>query len=108
MSSSSLALDPEDDPEGREREEGDLQAAAQHLTQDFLSQVIQEEGAGQQGSTPGGVSDQGVAPQTETTVLPLSSILGKLPSTASLGFQDAFQTFDKSEPSQNPEGERNT
>ncbi|MED6268775.1 transcription factor TFIIIB subunit brf1, partial [Characodon lateralis] len=90
----------------REGENADLQAATQHLTQDFLCQVIQEEG-GQGKTTPEGVYSQEAAPEKEGTgvhsqVTPLSSILGKLPSTASMGLQETFRTFDKSEPSEEP------
>uniref|UniRef100_UPI0037E86A82 BRF1 general transcription factor IIIB subunit b n=1 Tax=Semicossyphus pulcher TaxID=241346 RepID=UPI0037E86A82 len=97
-------IDPEDaeilsttsEPEDQEVEEDELQAAAQHLTQDFLCQVIQEEeGQGKKTDVSGqeGVPDkEGTGPQRQAA--PLAIILGKLPSAASLGLQ---QTFDESE-----------
>uniref|UniRef100_A0A3Q2PF58 Transcription factor IIIB 90 kDa subunit n=1 Tax=Fundulus heteroclitus TaxID=8078 RepID=A0A3Q2PF58_FUNHE len=109
-------IDPEDeavlsstsDLEEKEGDDADLQAATQHLTQDFLSQVIQEEGQGKR--TPDGVYNQEAAPEKEEVderpqAIPLSSILGKLPSPASLGLQETFQTFHKSEPPENPDEE---
>ncbi|MEQ2169433.1 hypothetical protein GOODEAATRI_025230, partial [Goodea atripinnis] len=102
----SSTSDMEEREREREGENADLQAATQHLTQDFLCQVIQEEGV-QGKTTPEGVYSQEAAPEKEGTgvhsqVTPLSSILGKLPSTASLGLQETFKTFDKSEPSEEP------
>uniref|UniRef100_A0A4W6EI34 Transcription factor IIIB 90 kDa subunit n=1 Tax=Lates calcarifer TaxID=8187 RepID=A0A4W6EI34_LATCA len=79
----------------REVEDAELQAATQHLTQDFLCQVIQEEeeegranktGDGEQEVGP---EKEGVGPQRQ--VAPLAVILGKLPS--SLDLQQTFQTF---------------
>ncbi|KAM4713707.1 LOW QUALITY PROTEIN: transcription factor IIIB 90 kDa subunit-like [Anableps anableps] len=92
----------------KEGEDADLQAAAQRLTQDFLCQVIQEEEGGQGKRTAQRAFDQEVAAEAEVAGLhsqvpPLSSILGKLPSTASRGLQETFQTFEKSEPSDKPD-----
>uniref|UniRef100_A0A8C9Z043 Transcription factor IIIB 90 kDa subunit n=1 Tax=Sander lucioperca TaxID=283035 RepID=A0A8C9Z043_SANLU len=95
-------------PEG---EEDELRAAADHLTQNFLCQVIQEEeGRGQkmqvglemEGAGPereeAGLDVDGPGPQRQTA--PLADILGKLPAAASL--QQTFQTF--SETGEKPDG----
>ncbi|XP_038161315.1 BRF1 RNA polymerase III transcription initiation factor subunit b [Cyprinodon tularosa] len=91
-----------------EREDADLQAATQRLTQDFLSQVIQEE-EGQEKRTLEVVYDQEVAPEEGAGLRPqvpsLASILGRLPSAASLGLHETFNTFDESEPSEKPDEE---
>ncbi|CAN9508005.1 unnamed protein product [Ophioblennius macclurei] len=82
-------LDPEDagapssDAEEPDAEDVDFRAATEHLAQDFLCQVVQEQGA---------------LPETDGArlkcqVAPLAVILGKMPSAASL--QQTFQTFDK-------------
>ncbi|XP_078130686.1 transcription factor IIIB 90 kDa subunit [Sander vitreus] len=101
--------EPEAAPEG---EEDELRAAADHLTQNFLCQVIQEEeGRGQkmqvglemEGAGPereeAGLDMDGVGPQRQTA--PLADILGKLPAAASL--QQTFQTF--SETGEKPDDE---
>uniref|UniRef100_A0A665X5N3 Transcription factor IIIB 90 kDa subunit n=1 Tax=Echeneis naucrates TaxID=173247 RepID=A0A665X5N3_ECHNA len=75
-------IDPDDvevlstatEPEELVVEDAELQAATQHLTQDFLCQ------------------DTG--PQRQ--VPPLAIILGKLPRSASLDLQQTFQAFNKS------------
>lgn len=82
-----------------EMEETELQAASQHLTQDFLCQVIQEEGQGK--TADEGFCEQEAEPEkwgTHAQVTPLSVILGKLPSAARLGLQESFHTVDESEP----------
>ncbi|GAA6227682.1 transcription factor IIIB 90 kDa subunit-like [Lates japonicus] len=106
-------IDPEDvevlssvsEPEEPEVEDAELQAATQHLTQDFLCQVIQEEegranktGDGEQEVGP---EKEGAGPQRQ--VAPLAVILGKLPS--SLDLQQTFQTFNKSETCHKPDDE---
>lgn len=106
--------DPEDaevlsstsDPEEPEVGEDELQAAAQHLTQDFLCQVIQEEGV--QGKKTDD-SEQEVRSEKEDVgpqrqAAPLAVILGKLPSTTTLGLQQTFQTFDESDTGDKPDG----
>ena len=96
------------DPEETDGDDAELQAATQHLTQDFLCQVIQaEEGQGKKAEN--GDCCQEVGPEKEGAgsllqVPPLPAILGKLPSAASLGLQETFQTFDKSETDGKPEG----
>lgn len=89
------------DPEEPEVEDDELRVAAQHLTQDFLCHVIQEEeGRGKTGDD----SKQEAGPQRQAA--PLAVILGKLPSAASLGLQ---QTTEESETAENPDGKnRNT
>ncbi|XP_062323572.1 BRF1 RNA polymerase III transcription initiation factor subunit b isoform X2 [Osmerus eperlanus] len=73
-------------PEEPERNDDELEAAAQHLEQDFICQVLQEEqGLG----GPGAVDDaEDVGRVDEAPALKhpsLASILGSLPSAASLG-----------------------
>nr|XP_043904743.1 transcription factor IIIB 90 kDa subunit-like isoform X2 [Solea senegalensis] len=96
-------IDPEDtevlssasDLEEAESEEAELQAATQHLTQDFLCQVMEEE-VGQDRKTDG--VRQKMGPEEEgggalRQVAPLATILGKLTTTAPFDLQ---QTFDPS------------
>ncbi|XP_041831414.1 transcription factor IIIB 90 kDa subunit-like isoform X3 [Melanotaenia boesemani] len=89
------------EPDEAEKEMAELQAATQHLTQDFLSQVIQEEqGLGKKPDD--GIGDQRVEPEMEGVrpphqINPLTAILGKLPSAATLGLQETFQPFEGSE-----------
>lgn len=111
-----LFPDPEDaevlsstsEPEEPEVEDAEFQAAAQHLTQDFLCQMIQEE-EGRRKTTPdseqeSGPDGQGVGLQRQ--VAPLAAILGKLPSTASLDLHRTFQTFNKSETAGKPDSKK--
>ncbi|KAK2855775.1 hypothetical protein Q5P01_004510 [Channa striata] len=105
-------IDPEDvevlsstsEPEESEVED-EFQAATQHLTQNFLCQVIQEEEGltktTAQSNIELGREGSAIGPQRQ--VAPLASILGKLPSVASLGLQQTFQTFNKSETAGKPE-----
>lgn len=86
----SVSLDPEDvevlssasEPEEPEVEDAEFQAASQHLTQDFLCQVIQEEEEGLTQTVPG--SEKEVKAEVQRQVAPLTAILGKLPSLTSL------------------------
>ncbi|TNN44786.1 Transcription factor IIIB subunit [Liparis tanakae] len=81
------------EPAVQEVKDPDLQAAAQHLTQDFLCEVIQEEeGRGQ---------TEGAGPHRQAA--PLAAILGSLPSVASLSLQQTFQTFTGSEEGEDPD-----
>lgn len=97
------------EPEEAEAEDTEFQAATQHLTEDFLCQVIQEEeGRGTKGGHS--VSEQEAEPEKEEAephrqVAPLTSILGKLQSAASLSLQQTFQTTDASEPGGKANGE---
>ncbi|XP_016519825.1 transcription factor IIIB 90 kDa subunit-like isoform X1 [Poecilia formosa] len=101
MGPSRTTADPEDedvlsspsDPEDKEGDDADLQAAAQRLTQDFLCQVIQEEG----GRAPQEVETEGAGLPAQGASL--ASILGN----ASLGLQESFHTFNLPEPDQNPD-----
>uniref|UniRef100_A0A3B4WFV6 B-related factor 1 n=1 Tax=Seriola lalandi dorsalis TaxID=1841481 RepID=A0A3B4WFV6_SERLL len=73
------------EPEELEVEDAELQAATQHLTQDFLCQVIQEEEEGREKRTGDGKQESrpdkgGAGPQRQ--VPPLAVILGKLPNTS--------------------------
>lgn len=88
-------------------EDAELQAVTQHLTQDFLCQVIQEEEEGRGKKTGDGKQElgpekEGAGPQRQ--VPPLAVILGKLPSTSSLDLQQTFQTFSQSESGPEPDG----
>ncbi|KAI3364003.1 hypothetical protein L3Q82_001599 [Scortum barcoo] len=106
-------IDPEDaevlsltsEPEEPEVEDDELQAAAQHLTQDFLCQVIQEEeGRGKKTDDSGqevGPDMKGAGPLRQTA--PLAVILGQLPSSTGFGLQ---QTFDESETGEKPDDEQ--
>ncbi|XP_042247378.1 transcription factor IIIB 90 kDa subunit-like isoform X1 [Thunnus maccoyii] len=108
-------IDPQDeeslisDPEELEVEDDELQAATQHLTQDFLCHVIQEEeGRGKKtddsvGEKEAGPEHEGEGPPRHTA--PLAVILGKLPRVASLGLQQTFQTFSKLETDSQPDDE---
>lgn len=89
------------DPEEPEAEEDELQVAAQQLTQDFLCQVIQDE-EGQGKTTDDGEQEVEHTEEAESLrhAAPLTAILGRLPSTVSLGLQ---QTFEES--SEKPDGE---
>ncbi|XP_028252631.1 transcription factor IIIB 90 kDa subunit-like isoform X2 [Parambassis ranga] len=118
----SKEINPEDDEvlsslsEHEEVEDTDFHATTEHLTQDFLSQVIQEE-KGQGRKTVNDdvrVQEEGpeeeVEPQEEAgpqhQVAPLAIILGNLPSAASLSLQETFQTFDKAEAGGSPDDEQ--
>ncbi|XP_008297140.1 transcription factor IIIB 90 kDa subunit [Stegastes partitus] len=96
------------EPEETEAEDAELEAATQHLTQDFLCQVIQEEeGLGKKTDD----CEQKAGPENEGAgshrqVAPLAAILGKLPSAASLGLQQSFQTVDESETGEKPDDEQ--
>ncbi|KAK5879511.1 hypothetical protein CesoFtcFv8_022619 [Champsocephalus esox] len=96
-------IDPEDaellsltsEPEVPEVEEAELNAAAQHLTQTFLNQVIHEEDRHDKKADD---SEEGAGPENEGAgsqrlAAPLAVILGQLPSAASLSLQKTFQTF---------------
>ncbi|KAF7651313.1 hypothetical protein LDENG_00112900 [Lucifuga dentata] len=91
------------DPEEQDVEDAELQAAAQHLTQDFLCQVIQEEEGGGQGekSKVSTNKPEGAEPQSQPLLL--SSILGKLPNAASL--QQTFSACRESETGSKPTDE---
>uniref|UniRef100_A0A3Q4GJJ9 Transcription factor IIIB 90 kDa subunit n=1 Tax=Neolamprologus brichardi TaxID=32507 RepID=A0A3Q4GJJ9_NEOBR len=87
-----LFSDPEDngevlsmpsEPEEVESEDVELQAATHHLTEDFLCQVIQEEeGHGMKGDREAEPEKESMGPHRQAASL--TSILGQLPSAASL------------------------
>ncbi|XP_031734746.1 transcription factor IIIB 90 kDa subunit-like isoform X2 [Anarrhichthys ocellatus] len=109
-------IDPDDvevssqtsEPEVPEVEDADLQAAAQHLTQNFLCEVIQEEeGRGKKpddGKQEAGSDKMGAGPHRQAA--PLAVILGKLPIAAGLSLQQTFQTFTESDRGEKPDDEQ--
>ncbi|XP_026164116.1 transcription factor IIIB 90 kDa subunit [Mastacembelus armatus] len=89
------------EPDEPEVEDAELQAVTHHLTQDFLCQVIQEEGHGEVRHD----SERGAGPEkeglrTNRPAPPLAVILGQVPSKAS---KDLQQTFSISETGGKPE-----
>ena len=77
-----------------ECDDDDLEAAAQHLEQDFICQVLQEEqGLGGPGAVEDAEDAGGVEEATPLKHPSLASILGPLPSAASLalGLCDSIQ-----------------
>ncbi|XP_034722233.1 transcription factor IIIB 90 kDa subunit-like [Etheostoma cragini] len=86
--------EPDAVPQG---DEDELRAAADHLTQNFLCQVIQEEeGRGQKVEAgleveKAGLDVEGAGAHRQAA--PLADILGRLPAAASL--QQTFQTFSQ-------------
>ncbi|KAL6095420.1 brf1 [Pungitius sinensis] len=107
-------IDPDDDevstinpqPEVLEMQDSDLQSAAQHLAQNFLCEVIQDE----EGKKPedseqeAGSGEEGAGPHRQAA--PLAAILGKLPSAAGLSLQQTFQTFTDLEQDDKTDGEQ--
>lgn len=94
-----------EEPEVPEIEDAELQAAAQHLTQNFLCQVIQEEDGIDKKTDDeqeAGPDKDGAGPQRQAA--PLAVILGKLPSAASLSLQQTFQTFNEPATGEQPDG----
>lgn len=74
----------DEDPEDEE-----MEAAAQHLNQEFLSQAIEQ-------GDQGGMEDQEgsrdtVSLSSQATHVPLTALLGPLPSAASLGLTDSIR-----------------
>lgn len=73
-------------------EDEEMEAAAQHLNEDFISQVLPDLDQGPQGGTE--AQEQGRKPAelpSGSTHAPLSSLLGPLPSAASLGLTDSIR-----------------
>lgn len=94
------------EPEEVESEDVELQAATHHLTEDFLCQVIQEEEVrGMKGDPVAEPEKESMGPHRQAASL--TSILGKLPSAASLSLQQTFQTSDTSESGEKDLGEDN-
>ncbi|XP_065113251.1 BRF1 general transcription factor IIIB subunit b isoform X1 [Paramisgurnus dabryanus] len=86
----SLVSEPAGD--GEEPEDEELEAAAEHLNQEFISQVLPELKQGHQGETEA----QEGSKETEqlsgrSPHVPLKALLGPLPSAASLGLTDTIR-----------------
>ncbi|KAM3861141.1 transcription factor IIIB 90 kDa subunit-like [Diretmus argenteus] len=106
-------IDPQDeeavsstsDPTELEGEDAELQAAAQHFTQDFLCQVIQEEE--EEGRKPDGMPEpEQEGSESQRQPAPLTSILGKLPTATSLSLRETLSvTDDKETDEQSDSGE---
>ncbi|XP_041660940.1 transcription factor IIIB 90 kDa subunit-like isoform X2 [Cheilinus undulatus] len=102
-------IDPDDsevlstisEQEDPEAEEDELQAAAQQLTQDFLCAVIQEEEGGKSNVSGQEVGPDNKGAEPHRPAAPLATILGKMPTAASLSLQPMFE----SETGEKPEGE---
>ncbi|KAI7799643.1 transcription factor IIIB 90 kDa subunit [Triplophysa rosa] len=76
--------------EGREDEE--IEAAAQHLNQEFISEVLPEFGQGGQGETEDQErSKESTQISGRSPHVPLKALLGPLPSAASLGLTDTIR-----------------
>uniref|UniRef100_A0A8C2WTY5 B-related factor 1 n=1 Tax=Cyclopterus lumpus TaxID=8103 RepID=A0A8C2WTY5_CYCLU len=89
------------EPDVPEVKDADLQAAAQHLTHNFLCEVIQEE-EGRDKKSDHGEQKEGVGPHRQAA--PLAAILGNLPSVAGLSIQQTFQTFTGSDEGEKLDG----
>ncbi|KAK6295340.1 hypothetical protein J4Q44_G00345660 [Coregonus suidteri] len=87
LSQASCASPREVDPE----EDEELEAVAQHLNQDFLCQVIQGEKQGDERGGEGGTEEAPPPPPPPRGGPSLASILGPLPSAASLGLSESIQ-----------------
>uniref|UniRef100_A0A8C2YZM0 Transcription factor IIIB 90 kDa subunit n=1 Tax=Cyclopterus lumpus TaxID=8103 RepID=A0A8C2YZM0_CYCLU len=92
------------EPDVPEVKDADLQAAAQHLTHNFLCEVIQEE-EGRDKKSDHGEQKEGVGPHRQAA--PLAAILGNLPSVAGLSIQQTFQTFTGSDEGEKLDGSEN-
>ncbi|KAL2082307.1 hypothetical protein ACEWY4_022125 [Coilia grayii] len=88
-----------------DEEDEELEAAAQHLGQEIISQVLPELGEGGSGGGVGGQakrqeeerggagSKSGAVGAYKRARLPLKSVLGSLPTAASLGLKDSIKDF---------------
>lgn len=70
-------------------EDEEMEAAAQHLNQEFFSQVLEQ-------GDQGGIKDQEGSRDTvplssQVTHVPMTALLGPLPSAASLGLTDSIR-----------------
>lgn len=73
-------------------EDEEMVAAAQHLNEDFINQVLPELEQGPQGGTEAQEQGKGAAElPSGFTHVPLTSLLGPLPSAASLGLTDSIR-----------------
>ncbi|XP_068454850.1 BRF1 RNA polymerase III transcription initiation factor subunit b [Clinocottus analis] len=91
------------EPDVPEVKDADLEAAAQHLTQNFLCEVIEEEQERGKKSDDG-EQKEGEEPHRQGA--PLAAILGNLPNAASLSIQQTFQTFTRPEEAEKPDDEQ--
>uniref|UniRef100_A0A6Q2X9T4 Transcription factor IIIB 90 kDa subunit n=1 Tax=Esox lucius TaxID=8010 RepID=A0A6Q2X9T4_ESOLU len=78
---------PEVDPE----EDEELEAVAQHFNQDYICQVIQGQQQGGEGGGERGTEQSPTPPPPPKVGPSLNSILGPLPSAASLGLCESIQ-----------------
>ncbi|KAF5906507.1 transcription factor IIIB 90 kDa subunit-like, partial [Clarias magur] len=70
----------------------EMEAAAQHLNEDFIKQVLPELEQSPQGGTEAQEQGKGAAElPSGSTHVPLTSLLGPLPSAASLGLTDSIR-----------------
>lgn len=77
----------DEDPEDEE-----MEAAAQHLNQEFISQVLPELGQAEQAETDDPERSKKTAQiSVRSTHVPLKALLGPLPSAASLGLTDTIR-----------------
>ncbi|XP_051730742.1 BRF1 RNA polymerase III transcription initiation factor subunit b isoform X2 [Ctenopharyngodon idella] len=74
----------DEDPEDEE-----MEAAAQHLNQEFFSQVLEQ--GDQEGMEDQEGSKDTVPLSSQSTHVPLTALLGPLPSAASLGLTDSIR-----------------
>ncbi|CAM4692548.1 unnamed protein product [Leuciscus chuanchicus] len=74
----------DEDPEDEE-----MEAAAQHLNQDFISQVLER--GDQEGMEDQEASKDTVPISSQSTRMPLTALFGPLPSAASLGLTDSIR-----------------
>ncbi|MCI4389436.1 hypothetical protein PGIGA_G00097950 [Pangasianodon gigas] len=73
-------------------EDEEMEAAAQHLNEDFINQVLPELEQGPQGGTEAQEQGKEAAElPSGSTHVPLTSLLGPLPSAASLGLTDSIR-----------------
>ncbi|KAF7690263.1 BRF1 RNA polymerase III transcription initiation factor subunit b isoform X2 [Silurus meridionalis] len=73
-------------------EDEEIEAAAQHLHEDFMNQVLPELAQGPQGGTEAQEQGKETAElPSGSTHVPLTSLLGPLPSAASLGLTDSIR-----------------
>ncbi|XP_051511723.1 BRF1 RNA polymerase III transcription initiation factor subunit b isoform X1 [Myxocyprinus asiaticus] len=80
-------LTGDDDPEDEE-----MEAAVQHLNQEFISQVLPEFEQGDQGVLEAQDAGKETAQlPSRSTHMPLTALLGPLPSAASLGLTDSIR-----------------
>lgn len=69
-----------------------MEAAAQHLNEDFIKQVLPELEQGPKKGTEAQTQGKGAAElPSGSTHVPLTSLLGPLPSAASLGLTDSIR-----------------